>query len=75
MQGLFRVYLVDGNGVVEVRNVTLGPETGYDVVIEEGLESGETIIVEGLQKVRPGMTVTPVPWAEYVAAGSAEQAD
>ena len=53
MQGLFRVYLVDGNGVVEVRNVTLGPETGYDVVIEEGLESGETIIVEGLQKVRP----------------------
>ena len=75
MQGLFRVYLVDGNGVVEVRNVTLGPETGNDVVIEEGLESGETIIVEGLQKVRPGMTVTPVPWAKYVAAGSAEQAD
>lgn len=75
MQGLFRVYLVDGNGVVAVRNVTLGPESGNDVVIEEGLESGEIIIVEGLQKVRPGMTVTPVPWAEYVAAGSAEQAD
>jgi membrane fusion protein (multidrug efflux system) len=41
--------------------VTLGPETGYDIVVEKGLEAGETVIVEGLQKVRPGMVVNPVP--------------
>ena len=62
MQGLFRVYVVDGSGTVEVRSVELGPETGYDVVIENGIAGGETVIVEGLQKVRPGMTVTTRPF-------------
>jgi membrane fusion protein (multidrug efflux system) len=61
LQGLFRVYVVAGSGEVSVREVTLGPETGYDIVVEKGLEAGETVIVEGLQKVRPGMVVNPVP--------------
>jgi membrane fusion protein (multidrug efflux system) len=61
MQGLFRVYVVDENGMVSVREVTLGPETNNDIVVESGLKPGETVIVEGLQKVRPGMTVRPVP--------------
>jgi membrane fusion protein (multidrug efflux system) len=60
LQSLFRVYIVNSNNVVEVKEVRLGPETGIDVVIESGLEAGETVIVEGLQKVRPGMTVNPV---------------
>ena len=59
LQGLFRVYVVNSSNVVEVRTVELGPETGNDIVIEAGLESGESVIVEGLQKVRPGVTVRP----------------
>jgi len=59
LQGLFRVYVVNNSNVVEVREVKLGPESGHDVVIEAGLEAGESVIVEGLQKVRPGMAVTP----------------
>ena len=59
LQGLFRVYVVNTGNVVEVRNVELGPETGNDVVVEAGLEAGETVIVEGVQKVRPGVTVRP----------------
>jgi len=62
IQGLFRVYVVGDNGVVEVRNITLGPQTGYDIVTESGVEEGETVIVEGLQKVRPGMTVRTAPF-------------
>jgi membrane fusion protein (multidrug efflux system) len=31
------------------------------VIIETGLEPGERVIVEGIQKVRPGITVKPVP--------------
>lgn len=61
MQGLFRVYVVDESGTVAVREVTLGPETNNDVVVESGLNPGESVIVEGLQKVRPGLTVQPVP--------------
>ena len=59
LQGLFRVYVVNSNNVVEVKNVELGPETGNDIVVEAGLDAGETVIVEGLQKVRPGMAVKP----------------
>lgn len=63
LQGLFRVFVVDENGVVSVREVTLGPETDNDIVVESGLQAGETVVVEGLQKIRPGMTVIPVPSA------------
>lgn len=61
MQGLFRIYAVDEAGSVVIREVQLGPKTGDDVVIETGLEAGVDVIVEGLQKIRPGMTVRPVP--------------
>ena len=61
LQGLFRVYVVEGTGQVAVREVTMGPATGNDIVVEAGLEAGETVIVEGIQKVRPGMNVNPVP--------------
>jgi membrane fusion protein (multidrug efflux system) len=60
LQGLFRVYVVAAGDQVVVREVTLGPETGNDVVVEAGLEAGDSVIVEGIQKVRPGVTVQPV---------------
>lgn len=68
LQGLFRVYVVDSAGLVSVREIGLGPKTGDDVVVESGLETGETVIVEGIQKVRPGMTVEAVP-VESAQAG------
>ena len=67
MQGLFRVYTVSSDGQVVAKEVRKGPETGNDVVIDSGLEVGETIIVEGLQRVRPGMTVQTQPWTPPAA--------
>ncbi len=61
LQGLLRVYLIGPDNIVDVRDVTTGPGTETSMVIESGLEGGETIIVEGLQKVRPGMKVDPQP--------------
>jgi len=63
MQDRVRVYTVNAQGQVAAAEVGLGPEIGNDVVIESGLAGGETIIVEGLQKVRPGMQVNPQPVA------------
>jgi membrane fusion protein (multidrug efflux system) len=59
LQGLFRVYVVNSSNVVEAKFVVLGPESGNDVVVESGLDAGESVIVEGLQKVLPGVTVRP----------------
>lgn len=64
LQGFYRVYIVNAENVVEVRELQLGPTTGNDVVVESGLTGGETIIVEGLQKVRPGSMVNALPLLE-----------
>jgi membrane fusion protein (multidrug efflux system) len=61
LQGRFQLYLVNASNQVEIREVTLGPDLINEVVIESGLNGGERIIVEGLQKVRAGMTVDPKP--------------
>jgi membrane fusion protein (multidrug efflux system) len=61
MQGKFRVYVVNQQNQVEAVEIELGPDAGHDVVVSSGLEGGVTIIVEGLQKVRPGMQVDPQP--------------
>lgn len=51
------VLTVDGSGKVEQRRVKLGDPHDPDVVVAEGLKAGERVIVEGLQKVRPGQLV------------------
>ena len=52
------VLLVDAEKKVEQRRITTGVEQGRDIVVTGGLNAGELVIVEGLQKVRPGQTVT-----------------
>jgi len=57
------VLLVDAAKKVEQRRITTGVEQGRNVVVTEGLKEGELVIVEGIQKVRPGQVVnaTVVP--------------
>jgi membrane fusion protein (multidrug efflux system) len=55
-QGQF-VMVVDGTGKAMPRPVKTGGMSGGDFVITEGLKSGEQVIVNGLQKVRPGAPV------------------
>jgi membrane fusion protein (multidrug efflux system) len=57
MQGNFQLAVVGQDNKVAVRTVKLGPKTGSLVVITDGLQPGERIVVEGLQKVKDGMTV------------------
>lgn len=45
---------------VEQRYVTLGQQEGTDFVVSKGLKEGDEVIIEGLQKVRPGVVVNPV---------------
>lgn len=48
------VYVVDGQGQAQIRLVTVGQAVGDEWVIEEGLEPGDRVVVEGLLKVQPG---------------------
>src|SRR5262249_51850312 len=51
------VLVVDQARKVEVRRITTGSEQGRDVVVTSGLKQGELVVVEGVQKVRPGQAV------------------
>lgn len=62
LQGRFQVYVVGADNTVKVRDVETGPITGNDIVISSGLAAGEKVIVEGIQKVRDGMTVAAQPF-------------
>jgi membrane fusion protein (multidrug efflux system) len=55
------VLVVAPDDTVEQRRVKLGPVQGVDITVAQGLKSGELVIVEGIQKVRPGEAVTPTP--------------
>jgi membrane fusion protein, multidrug efflux system len=52
------VLVVDDSKKVEQRRITTGSEQGRFLTVESGLKEGELVIVEGLQKVRPGQVVT-----------------
>jgi membrane fusion protein (multidrug efflux system) len=52
------VLLVDAAKKVELRRITTGVDQGRDIVVTDGLKEGELVIVEGIQKVRPGQVVT-----------------
>jgi len=59
MQSAKVVYVVGPDNKVALRSVVLGQRVGSDYIVTEGVKRGERIIVEGLQKVRPGDTVNP----------------
>ena len=64
MQGAKTVMVVDAANKVAVRTVTVGEKSDDFIVILEGLNPGERVIVEGMQKVRPGNEVKPTTGAE-----------
>ena len=76
MQGRY-VFIVGDQELVQRRNVTLGQREGVDWVVESGLEAGDRVIVNGIQKVRPNMPVSATPQQSepHREADLADQAD
>ena len=58
------VLVVNDKQMVEQRYITTGNNVGSAVIVKEGLREGESVIVEGLQRVRPGVAVDAVVAAE-----------
>jgi membrane fusion protein (multidrug efflux system) len=54
--------IVDGSGKVEQRMITIARAMGDRWLVSEGLNSGDQLIVEGSQKIRPGTSVKAVPF-------------
>ena len=59
VQGQFQVYVVSKDGVVEQRNVQVGADAGDSRVVDSGLAEHDLVAVDGIQRLRSGMTVKP----------------
>ena len=61
LQGSFSLFVVNDDGKVEQRKVSVGPKVNRLQIITSGLKPGETVVLEGVQKLRNGMSIKPVP--------------
>jgi membrane fusion protein (multidrug efflux system) len=62
LQGQYQVWVLQDSGSVDLRNVAMGRRVDQMWVVEDGLEPGERVVVEGIQRLRTGMTVKAQPW-------------
>jgi membrane fusion protein, multidrug efflux system len=61
LQGQHSVMTVRSDNTVQVQGVVTGDRVDQRWIVEQGLKSGDVVVVDGLQKIRPGATVTPRP--------------
>jgi membrane fusion protein, multidrug efflux system len=73
LQGSYRVAVVGPDNKISIRPVKVGERVGSQWIIDDGLKAGETVVVEGTQKVRPDMAVTPKPFTASTPEAKAGQ--
>jgi membrane fusion protein, multidrug efflux system len=64
IQGMQTVLVVGADNMVALRTVKPGDTVGDLVIVREGLKPGERVIVDGIQKARPGSKVNPTAAAD-----------
>ena len=74
LQGNYFVWVIDAENKANRRPVKVGRQVGEQLLILEGLQPGERLVVEGLQKVRDGLLVKPMTAREMLQAVQAAQA-
>jgi len=67
LQGVYQVAVVSDDRIVTVKNVKLGPQAGDMWIVESGLQTGDKVVVDGLQRIRSGITVAPSPFKNTLA--------
>ncbi len=67
LQGIYQVGVVGSDNKATIKTMTLGPQFGDMWVVDSGLQAGENVIVDGLQRIKTGMTVAPVPFKDTQA--------
>jgi membrane fusion protein, multidrug efflux system len=67
LQGVYQVGVVAADNKVNIKTVTLGPQFGDMWIVESGLQAGENVVVDGLQRVKSGMVVAPAHYKDTQA--------
>ena len=67
LQGVYQVGVVTTDNKATIKTVKLGPQSGDMWVVESGLQVGDNVVVDGLQRIKSGMTVAPTPFKDTQA--------
>ena len=65
--GNAQIFAVASDQTAQVRKITLGASIGSEWIVLSGLKDGETIVVDGIQKVTPGGKLVAEPWTPRTA--------
>jgi membrane fusion protein (multidrug efflux system) len=74
IQGAKSVLVVGADDMVALRTIRPGESVGQDLIVLDGVQPGERVIVDGIQKARPGSKVNPsAAPASAAAPGKADE--
>ncbi len=74
VQGTYSVGVVGPDDKVQLRRVEVGPSVQGCASIDKGVNEGERIVVEGVQKISDGAQVVPKPVPDASSSGSSPNA-
>ncbi len=72
LQSMQSVFTVGPDNKAEARTIVTGDRIGDGWIVTQGLKPGDKVIVEGVQKVRPGAPVQPTPYKPHEATDRAK---
>ena len=64
LQGGYQIAVVGNDNKIEIRTIKPGDHSGSMWIVEDGLKAGESVVVEGIQRLRPGVVVNPRPYTK-----------
>jgi membrane fusion protein (multidrug efflux system) len=69
LQGKYYVWIVDSESKAQQRDVQMGPRIGSGWQVQQGLKGGDLVVVDGVQRLKPGSAVKATPLASTPEAG------
>ena len=70
LQGKYYVWVVGAGGKADQRDVQMGPRIGRGWLVQQGLKGGDVVVVDGVQRLKPGTPVNATPLANELAASN-----
>jgi len=69
--GQAQAWVLDGTHKASLKPIAVGDVVDHQYVVNGGLKAGDTVVIEGQERLQPGATAAPQPWKPAVVATAA----
>ncbi|WP_409026515.1 efflux RND transporter periplasmic adaptor subunit [Janthinobacterium sp. SUN098] len=69
--GQAQAWVLDGTNKASLKPIAVGDVVEHQYVVSGGLKAGDTVVIEGQERLQPGATAAPQPWKPAVVAAAA----